>query len=397
MIQLLGTTWGHTRGYAPMAATAHAYHLDHPEVSIHWEKRSLQDFADFPIEVLAETHDLVVVDHPSVGSSAASGCLLPLEELLPAESLATLAKQSVGKSHLSYNYNGHQWALAIDAASHVSAYRADLLEKLGIPVPKTWAEVLALARELRRCGQTAVAVPLIPVDSFMCFYTLCASSGEDPFSKDERCVVSRETGLRVLGLLSEILPLCHSESLAWNPINVLDRMSSTDEVTYCPWLFGYSNYSRKADSAFRCRFANIPTLNGGVPQGAILGGAGLAISSRCRNPKAAADYAVYVASADCQRSIYFESGGQPGNSAAWRDPLVNQASNGFFVATLDTLTHAYMRPRYAGYIHFQTQAGLIIHQFLRNGGNPDGVLEALNRLYLETIEPTLLSKGTGVR
>ena len=87
----------------------------------------MQDFADFPIEVLAETHDLVVVDHPSVGSSAASGCLLPLEELLPVESLATLAKQSIGKSHLSYNYNGHQWALAIDAASHVSAYRADLL------------------------------------------------------------------------------------------------------------------------------------------------------------------------------------------------------------------------------------------------------------------------------
>jgi multiple sugar transport system substrate-binding protein len=64
---------------------------------------------------------------------------------------------------------------------------------------------------------------------------------------------------------------------------------------------------------------------------------------------------------------------------------------------LDTLTHAYMRPRYAGYIHFQTQAGLIVHQFLRNGGNPDGVLEALNRLYLETFEPTLVLKGTGVR
>ena len=377
-----------------MAATAQAYHLDHPEVNIQWEKRSLQDLADFPIEALAETHDLVVIDHPSVGACAASRCFLPLEELLPAESLAALAEQSVGKSHLSYHYNGHQWALAIDAASHVSAYRPDLLENRGIPVPKTWAEVLALAQELRRSGQTALAIPLIPVDSLMCFYTLCASSGEDPFSKVERGVVSPETGLRAFDLLCKILPLSHPESLGWNPVNVLDRMSSTDEVAYCPWLFGYSNYSRKADSAFRCHFTNIPTFNGGIPQGAILGGTGLAISSRCRYPQVAADYALYVASAECQRSIYFESGGQPGNSAAWRDPAVNLASSDFFAATMDTLTHAYMRPRYPGYIHFQTQAGLIVHEFLRHGVNPSGVLEALNRLYLETIESTLLSKGS---
>jgi multiple sugar transport system substrate-binding protein len=397
MMRLLGTTWNHTRGYAPLAATAEAYRLDHPEVNIQWEKRSLQDLADFPIEALAESHDLVVIDHPSVGAAAHSQCFLPMEELLPAESLTALAEQSVGRSHLSYHYNGHQWAVAIDAASHVSAYRPDLLKNLGIPVPKTWVEVLALARELSRSGKTALAIPLIPVDSLMCFYTLCASSGEDPFSKDARRVVSQENGLQALDMLSQVLPLSHPESLAWNPVNVLDRMSSTDEVAYCPWLFGYSNYSRQAYSAFQCHFTNIPTFNGGVPRGAILGGTGLAISTKCQYPQIAADYARYVSSADCQRSIYFESGGQPGNIAAWHDPVVNQASSDFFTNTMDTLVHAYMRPRYSGYIHFQTQAALIVHEFLRNRGNPSGVLEALNRLYLETMESTLSSKGTGVK
>jgi multiple sugar transport system substrate-binding protein len=390
MMRLLGATWNHTRGYAPLAATAQAYCLDHPEVDIQWEKRSLQDLADFPIEALAESHDLVVIDHPSVGAAAHSQCFSALEELLPAEALETLAEQSAGRSHLSYRYNGHQWAVAIDAASHVSAYRPDLLKNLGIPVPKTWAEVLALAQELRRSGKTALAIPLIPVDSLMCFYTLCASSGEDPFSKDTRRVVSQETGLRALELLSQLLPLSHSESLTWNPVNVLDRMGSTDEVAYCPWLFSYSNYSRQGYSAFQVHFTNIPTFNGGVPRGAILGGTGLAISSKCRYPQAATAYALYVSSANCQRGIYFESGGQPGNLAAWLDPAVNQASSDFFTNTMATLVHAYMRPRYSGYIHFQTQAGLIIHEFLRNGGSPSGVLEALNRLYLETMESTPL-------
>ena len=113
-----------------------------------------------------------------------------------------------------------------------------------------------------------------------------------------------------------LLPLLHSESLNWNPIQVLDRMSSTDEESYCPWLFGYSNYARTGYSALQCHFTNIPTLNGGLSKGAILGGTGLAVTSRCANPSVAADYASFVASAECQKSVYFESGGQPGNIEA---------------------------------------------------------------------------------
>jgi len=397
MIELVGTTWDHTRGYAPLVATARAYHVTHPQVNIRWEKRSLQDLADFPIEALAETRDLVVIDHPSVGACAASRCFLPLDKLLPTESLTMLAEQSAGKSHWSYQYQGHQWALAIDAASHVSAYRPDILKSLNLVPPRTWGEVLTLAQVLRRSRRTALAVPLIPVDSLMCFYTLCASSGEDPFSKDPRQVISRERGLRVLDMLREILALSHPESLAWNPINVLDRMSSTEEVAYCPWLFSYSNYSRRSYAASECRFMNIPTSEGGAPRGAILGGTGLAISSKCQHPHIATDYALYVASAECQRTLYFESGGQPANILAWRDPTINRASSDFFTNTMDTLLHAYIRPRYAGYIRFQTRAGLVVHEFLRTGGNSDKVLKDLNDLYFETIEPTLALKGTGAK
>ncbi|HLY59609.1 MAG TPA: extracellular solute-binding protein [Terriglobia bacterium] len=393
MVLLRGTTWNHTRGYAPLVETAERFQIAHPEVEIQWEKRPLQDLADFPIEKLAQTHDMVIIDHPSVGACASSRCMLPLDELLPGEALSTLAKQSVGQSHTSYNYSGHQWALAIDAASHVSAYRDDLLQDLGVPAPQTWEEVLALGKQLHQSGQAAMAVPLIPVDSMMCFYTLCAGSGEDPFSYSEQTVVSRETGLRALDMLKQVLAISHPQSLTWNPINALDRMSSTSEVAYCPWLFGYSNYSRPGYAAFRCKFANIPTLKGGLPKGAILGGTGLAVSSKCAHPEIAAAYGLYMAGSECQRSTYFESGGQPGNIEAWRDAAVNQAADNFFLGTLDTLTNAYLRPRYAGYIHFQTQAGLIVHEFLKNGGSPASVLEALDRLYLATRNSNRLAEG----
>ena len=383
MIRLRGTTWNHIRGFAPLHATARQYQSVHPAVEIQWEIRSLQDFADFPIESLAERYDLINLDHPSVGTCEAAGCLLPLDPIVPSEELRILGEHSVGRSHISYLYNNRHWALAIDAASHVSVYRADLLQRSQVVVPRTWDEVVSVALRLKRDGRCLMAIPLIPVDSLMCFYSLCAASGEDPLSVGDQGVVSRECGRRALSLMQQLLNVSHPNCLSWNPIQVLDCMSHTDEVAYCPWLFGYSNYSRPGFAPHRCTFANVPVLTAGPSRGAILGGTGLAISSKCAHPEVAADYARYVASAECQKGIYFESGGQPGNIEAWRDPDVNQASGNFFQDTLETLTHAYLRPRYSGYIEFQTEAGLLIHQFLKDGGETDAVLEGLNRLLVQ--------------
>ena len=51
MIRLKGMTWDHSRGYDPMIATSKVFAERHNnEVSIEWDKRSLQAFADRPIE-----------------------------------------------------------------------------------------------------------------------------------------------------------------------------------------------------------------------------------------------------------------------------------------------------------------------------------------------------------
>src|SRR5215218_5665908 len=113
-ITLTGITWNHTRGYLPMVATAQRFGELHPGIEIVWQKRSLQEFADYPIERLAERFDLLIIDHPFAGQAAQQRVLLPLDEYLPAEFLDDQATNSVGQSHPSYNFGGHQWALAVD-------------------------------------------------------------------------------------------------------------------------------------------------------------------------------------------------------------------------------------------------------------------------------------------
>ncbi|HTS69631.1 MAG TPA: carbohydrate ABC transporter substrate-binding protein, partial [Terriglobia bacterium] len=126
-LRLRGMTWNHSRGYVPLVATAQRFYELNPGVEVIWEKRSLQEFADQPIDQLAGRYDLLVIDHPWAGFAAAAGLLLPLDEHLPVPFLADQAANSVGASHQSYNFDGHQWALAIDAATPVAAWRPDLI------------------------------------------------------------------------------------------------------------------------------------------------------------------------------------------------------------------------------------------------------------------------------
>src|SRR5689334_6961272 len=146
-ISLNGITWGHSRGITPLLAYSQRFNELHPNVEVVWKKRTLQEFADYPIELLTKHYDLLIIDHPWVGCAANLRCVLPLDEYLPKTYLDEQAANSVGASHQSYFYGNHQWALAIDAATPVASYRNDLFQKHGLNLPQTWNDVLALAKE----------------------------------------------------------------------------------------------------------------------------------------------------------------------------------------------------------------------------------------------------------
>ncbi len=108
MIELRGITWDHDRGFAPLHATAQEYTKLHPEIKVHWDRRSLRDFAELSVLDLAKHYDLIVLDHPWIGAAVARESLLPLDEYLDPSFLADQAANSVGPSHSSYHYHGHQ-------------------------------------------------------------------------------------------------------------------------------------------------------------------------------------------------------------------------------------------------------------------------------------------------
>lgn len=336
-----------------MVASSVEYARRHRDIEIRWEFRSLQQFADAPLESLAAEYDLLVIDHPHIPLAADLGVLAPLDGAGFDAELATLATQSLGRSHESYSHDGHQYGLASDAAAQVAVYRPDLI---GEP-PRDWDAVLALAKTGR------VLWPAKPIDAFSSLVTIAANAGHPPAAQPGSFLAEADA-LRALDRMHELAAYVPTANLEQNPIEIAEQLAASDRWAYAPLAFGYTNYSRAGFRPRRLKYIDIPRGQQGVA-GSLLGGAGIAVSASASDLHAARAFAVWVASADVQRGVYFDAGGQPGNAEAWSDERLNGQTLDFFAGTMATLEGAYLRPRFSGYIEFQDRVSPWVTAALR--------------------------------
>lgn len=368
MSVLRGITWEHPRGHGCVVEAARAYAAVVPEVEVRWDYRSLQAFADAPLDTLAAGYDLLVIDHPHVPLAAEAGLLAPLDGVGFDDQLAVLAEQGVGGSHASYAYRGHQYGLASDAAAQVAAYRPDLLTE----PPRTWDAVLELAAEGR------VLWPAKPIDAYSSLVTLTANAGA-PANAVSGTFLAAEDALGALELMHRLTASVPERNLADNPILVAEQLSTSDQWSYAPLLFGYTNYAREGFRPGRLKYTDIPSRDSGVA-GSLLGGAGVSVSATAGDLDAARAFAFWLASAPTQRGVYFDAGGQPGNAVAWEDGRLNAETLDFFTGTRATLEGAYVRPRTPGYIEFQDTASPWVTATLRRELTDDELIRRLDDL-----------------
>ena len=385
---LRGITWAHSRGITPLLAAGQRFSELFPDTTIQWAKRSLQAFADEPLEDLTRDFDLLIIDHPWVGCAAATGCVLPLDTLLPSAYLEDQARNSVGNSYFSYQYADHLWALPIDAATPVASWRKDLLDAHSVPVPDTWEDVLSLAERGR------VAVPAIPIDILMNFYMFCIAHGNAPFQNRD-VVIDERTGVAALATMQELYGRINQRFFRSNPIAVAEVMSTTDDYWYCPFAYGYSNYARNGYADKLLTYGDLvrfgtPAVSGAGASSAsrlrsTIGGTGIAVSAFSENPEEALRFAQWIVSPRIQSTLYVATGGQPGHRAAWTAPASNAICNGYFQATLPALERGYTRPRYNGYLHFQDHAGDPIRDYLMGLGTAGSTLKEINEIYKRSL------------
>ncbi len=374
-----GITWDHPRGRNALTAAA-AAGANAPAVSGHpvaggpaadatvppvdltWSAHSLEHFESHPIDELARAYDLIVLDHPHLGEALELHSLQPMDAVVGAERIERWSRESVGPSFDSYSADGYQWALPLDAATQVAVHKPRLVPA----APETWAEVEELSR------RAPVALSLAGPHAFLTFASLCVAFGEEVPAHPEFGFVSRATASAALETMRSIGSRIPAGSELQNPIALLERMSAGDDIAYCPLVYGYVNYS-----GAEVRFADAPSVTPGGRRGSTIGGTGLAVSAHAEVTPELVAHIAWLMSAEAQQRFIPQHDGQPSARAAWTDPSVDRAASGFYSGTLDTIEQSWVRPRYAGYIPFQSDASAIVRGVVLGEA---GVDEGIDRL-----------------
>jgi multiple sugar transport system substrate-binding protein len=359
--QWRGLTWDHPRGYRPLDAVGGP---------VQWDRQPLEGFESYPISEHASRYDLLVIDHPGVASAVRAECLWPMDDVLPSADLTRVRASAVGASFDSYRYAERQWALPIDAAAQVMAVRPDLLTG---PVPETWQDVLALAPGIR------LALPLAGPHALLAFLAICVALGEEP-PRSREALVSRDVGAEALTILGTVVAAADPRAGSWNPIALLEHMTTSDTIAMCPLVYGYITYARPGVDR-PVVFSDAPRGRTGGRPGSVLGGTGIAVSRRVQDTADLAGYLRMLVSDTTQRDVIVANGGQPAIRSAWLDSAAAPPVAAYFSGTVASVETAWVRPSYPGYVAFQDSASAVVRDVLTTGGDHGLALATIDDLY----------------
>ena len=88
--------------------------------------------------------DVLWLDDFMTGTFSTAGWLDPLESIIPAAIQKSVPPATITLS----TYNGHLYRIPGNAGDVIFFYRKDVFDKLGLAVPKTWAEIVAAGKKV---------------------------------------------------------------------------------------------------------------------------------------------------------------------------------------------------------------------------------------------------------
>lgn len=359
--QFNGLTWDHPRGYDALAEAARRVNSGQSTPLIHWEKQPLEGFESAPIAELAARHDLLVLDHPHLGEAIATDCLIPLDELYPKEQLEHWASHCIGNAFESYQMAGKSWALPLDVATQVMVRRADRIAQ----APADWQAIARLAEK------EPVALSLAGPHAILTLMSIAAGKGILPGGPEFLDDDTMRSGLELMQSLYSRRP-AGSEKL--NPIALLDSMSHRNDIALVPLIFGYVTYAIPGRYPCQLAFSDSIGLSDEArteaghpavePRGGVLGGTGIGFSRRASPTPALLEHIAQLLSEQYQRQLFPQFGGQPSLRSAWQDDDINTGTGDFYRNCLNTAENPLLRPRFDGYIAFQSAAAQCVREAL---------------------------------
>src|SRR5690606_25426411 len=179
--------------------------------------------------------------------------VLDLNDYLTDAMTRELDQQTIGQSFSSYVFAEKLLAIPIDAATPAPSWRPDLVEGKGISLPETWTDLIALADT----GQ--VIMPGFRADLFLNWLMMLHALKAKPFETPEQ-LAEKAQAIEAMSLLRRLAEPMPEEIFDWNPIQVAELLTRTDDFAYCPFAYSYGNYCRPSFVERPLQYGNLVRL-----------------------------------------------------------------------------------------------------------------------------------------
>jgi multiple sugar transport system substrate-binding protein len=297
-----------------------------------------------------DTFDLVYMDVTWTPKLAAAGWLVPLDGAVPRAELAALLPVAVDAGR----YDGRLYRVPVRTDVGLLYYRKDLLARAGAAPPKTFEELVRIARTLESPpGLWGFVFQGSQYEGLVCVY-LEVLRGFGGFWVD---AATLDVGLErpEAAAALDFLVRCRSGGLSPPGVTTLKEDESRRlfqdgrAVFLRNWSYVW-RLAQRPGSRVAGEVGVVPVVStGGASGGGTLGGWGLGVSRFTRHRESAIAFVRYAVSSEGQRALCHATGFAPARLDAYEDREL-LAANPFLSELKPLLGGAVARPaipRYA--------------------------------------------------
>ncbi|SFF47358.1 carbohydrate ABC transporter substrate-binding protein, CUT1 family [Actinacidiphila alni] len=249
----------------------------------------------------SDRFDVLNIDVTWTAEFAEAGWIAPLDrDALPMDRLLPSVTSTA-------TFRGRLYAMPYVTNAGLLYYRKDILDRAGVRPPTTWAELEQDARTLApRYGLEGYAGQFLPYEGLTVNVAEALRAAGGAILADDGRTVTVDSAAARDGL--DVLARGVREG--WIPREALTFKEEESRAAFEDgrllflrnWPYVYDLASAE-DSKVAGKFGAVPLPGAGGATSSVLGGSNLAVNSRSRHPRTAADLLAYLTSEGVQRKV----------------------------------------------------------------------------------------------
>ncbi|MCZ4102967.1 ABC transporter substrate-binding protein [Streptomyces sp. H39-C1] len=294
---------------------------------------------------------------------------LPMDRLLP--SVADTA-----------TFRGRLYAMPYVTNAGLLYYRRDILDREGLPPPRTWAELekeaSALSAKYRIGGYAGQFLPYEGLTVNVA--EAVQSAGGSILGGDGRQATVNSPaaleGLRFLtrGVTDGWIP---REALTFKEEESRQAFQDGKLLFLRNWPYVY-NLASARDSAVAGKFGVVPLPGPDGPGSGVLGGSNLAVNAHSQHQRSAAELMAYLSSEGVQRQVLTDGGLPPVWASLYSDPALIRRYP-YLPVLKESVRTARPRPKSARYEQVSLVVAAVTYDALALRQTPEQALARLQR------------------